>query len=118
MGRFPVHGVAAWCHPSFFAKMRHEMPLTRRFILTERGHSFFDGRNLLLEGFSQSISPYIDYEMHQEGSLVVNNQTAHLYRNRANPPLSYTSRACEFWIHASNAVSSLFRHEARSKPLR
>jgi hypothetical protein len=34
----------------------------------------------ILEGFSQSISPYIDYEMHKEGSLVVNNQTAHLYR--------------------------------------
>ena len=34
----------------------------------------------ILEGFSQSISPYIDYEMHQDGSLVVNNQTAHLYR--------------------------------------
>ena len=32
----------------------------------------------ILEGFSQSISPYIDYEMHQDGSLVVNNQTAHL----------------------------------------
>jgi hypothetical protein len=34
----------------------------------------------ILEGFSQSISPYIDYEMHQDGSLVVNNQTSHLYR--------------------------------------
>lgn len=34
----------------------------------------------VLEGFSQSISPYIDYEMHQDGSLVVNNQTAHLYK--------------------------------------
>jgi len=33
-----------------------------------------------LEGFSQSLSPYIDYEMHQDGSLVVKNQTAHLYR--------------------------------------
>jgi len=34
----------------------------------------------VLEGFSQSVSPYIDYEMHQDGSLVVNNQTAHLYK--------------------------------------
>jgi Fic family protein len=34
----------------------------------------------ILEGFSQSISSYIDYEMHQDESLVVNNQTAHLYR--------------------------------------
>jgi len=34
----------------------------------------------ILEGFSQSISSYIDYEMHQDVSLVVNNQTAHLYR--------------------------------------
>ncbi len=34
----------------------------------------------VLEGFSQSVSRYIDYEMHQDGSLVVNNQTAHLYR--------------------------------------
>lgn len=34
----------------------------------------------VLEGFSQSVSPYIDYEMHQEGSLVVNNETAHLYK--------------------------------------
>lgn len=34
----------------------------------------------VLEGFSQSVSPYIDYEMHQDGSLVVNNQTVHLYR--------------------------------------
>lgn len=34
----------------------------------------------VLEGFSQSISPYIEYEMHQEGSLVVNNPTAHLYK--------------------------------------
>jgi hypothetical protein len=33
-----------------------------------------------LEGFSQSVSPYIDYEMHQDGSLVVNNQTVHLYK--------------------------------------
>src|SRR5829696_3345049 len=40
-------------------------------------------------------------------------------RQRANPPLSYTSRACEFWIHASsNAVSRLCSHDARSKPLR
>jgi len=32
---------------------------------------------------------------------------------------SYTSRACEFWIHASsNAVSRLCSHDARSKPLR
>ena len=29
---------------------------------------------------SISISPYIDYAMHQDGSLVVINQTAHLYR--------------------------------------
>lgn len=34
----------------------------------------------VLEGFSQSVSPYIDYEMHQDGSLVVNNETVHLYR--------------------------------------
>ena len=34
----------------------------------------------VLEVFSQSVSPYIDYEMHQDESLVVNNQTAHLYR--------------------------------------
>jgi len=34
----------------------------------------------VLEGFSQSVSPYIDYEMNQDGSLVVNNQTAHLYK--------------------------------------
>src|SRR6266566_627794 len=34
----------------------------------------------VLEGFSQSVSPYIDYEMHQDGSLVVNNQTVHLYK--------------------------------------
>jgi Fic/DOC family protein len=34
----------------------------------------------VLEGFSQSVSPYIDYEMHQDGSLIVNNQTAHLYK--------------------------------------
>ena len=34
----------------------------------------------ILEGFSQSISSYIDYEMRQDESLVVNNQTAHLYR--------------------------------------
>jgi hypothetical protein len=34
----------------------------------------------VLEGFSQSVSPYIDYELHQDGSLVVHNQTAHLYK--------------------------------------
>jgi hypothetical protein len=34
----------------------------------------------VLEGFSQSVSPYIDYEMHEDGSLVVNNETAHLYK--------------------------------------
>jgi hypothetical protein len=34
----------------------------------------------VLESFSQSVSPYIDYELHQDGSLVVNNQTAHLYK--------------------------------------
>ena len=34
----------------------------------------------VLEGFSQSVSPYIDYEMHQDGSLVVNNETAQLYK--------------------------------------
>lgn len=34
----------------------------------------------VLESFSQSVSPYIDYEMHQDGSLVVNNQTSHLYK--------------------------------------
>ena len=34
----------------------------------------------VLEGFSQSVSPYIDYEMNQDGSMVVNNQTAHLYK--------------------------------------
>jgi hypothetical protein len=28
--------------------MRHEMPLTQGPILTERGHGFFDGRNLLI----------------------------------------------------------------------
>jgi hypothetical protein len=36
----------------------------------------------VLESFSQSVSPYIDYEMHQDGALVVNNQTAHLYKFR------------------------------------
>jgi hypothetical protein len=40
-------------------------------------------------------------------------------RQWANPPLSYTSRASEFWIHASsNVVSRLCSHDARSKPLR
>ncbi len=34
----------------------------------------------VLEGFSQSIAPYIEYEMRQDGSLIVNNQTAHLYK--------------------------------------
>jgi len=34
----------------------------------------------VLEGFSRSVSPYIDYEMHEDGSLVVNNETVHLYR--------------------------------------
>ena len=34
----------------------------------------------VLADFSQSISPYIDYEMHQDGSLVVNNQTVQLYK--------------------------------------
>lgn len=34
----------------------------------------------VLEGFSQSVSPYIDYEMHPDGPMVVNNQTAHLYK--------------------------------------
>ena len=34
----------------------------------------------VLEGFSQSISAYIDYETHQDGSLVVNNETARLYQ--------------------------------------
>jgi len=34
----------------------------------------------VLEGFSQSVSPYIDYEVHEDGTMVVNNQTAHLYR--------------------------------------
>jgi hypothetical protein len=47
------------------------------FAVMMRDRSRYDE---ILEGFSQSISPYIDYEMHQEGSLVVNNQTAHLYR--------------------------------------
>jgi hypothetical protein len=27
----------------------------------------------IVDGFSQSISPYIDYEMLQDGSLVVNS---------------------------------------------
>jgi len=34
----------------------------------------------VLEGFSQSVSPYIEYEMHQDGSLVVNNETVRLYK--------------------------------------
>ena len=34
----------------------------------------------VLEGFSQSVSPFIDYDLNQEGSLLVNNETAHLYR--------------------------------------
>jgi hypothetical protein len=34
----------------------------------------------VLEDFSQSISPFIDYDLNQEGSLLVNNETAHLYR--------------------------------------
>jgi hypothetical protein len=34
----------------------------------------------VLEGFSQSVSAYIDYDMHEDGSLVVNNQTVHLYK--------------------------------------
>jgi hypothetical protein len=33
----------------------------------------------VLEGFSQSVSPFIDYDLNQEGSLLVNNETAHLY---------------------------------------
>ena len=38
---------------------------------------------------------------------------------RANPPLSYTSRASKFWIHASsNAVFRFCSHDGRSKPLR
>jgi hypothetical protein len=34
----------------------------------------------VLEGFSQPISPFIDYDLLQDGSLVVNNETVHLYR--------------------------------------
>jgi len=34
----------------------------------------------VLEGFSQSVSPFIDYDLDQQGSLLVNNETAHLYR--------------------------------------
>jgi Fic family protein len=34
----------------------------------------------VLEGFSQSISPFIDYDIQQDASLVVNNETAHLYK--------------------------------------
>jgi Fic family protein len=34
----------------------------------------------VLESFSQSVSPFIDYNLNQEGSLIVNNETAHLYR--------------------------------------
>ncbi|MGH9927807.1 MAG: Fic family protein [Pyrinomonadaceae bacterium] len=34
----------------------------------------------VLEGFSQSVSPFIDSDLNQEGSLLVNNETAHLYR--------------------------------------
>jgi Fic/DOC family protein len=42
-----------------------------------RDRKRYDG---VLEGFSQSVSPYIDYEMHEDGTLVVNNETAHLYK--------------------------------------
>ncbi|PYS66783.1 MAG: cell filamentation protein Fic [Acidobacteria bacterium] len=34
----------------------------------------------VLEGFSQSVSSSIEYDLFQVGSLVVNNETAHLYR--------------------------------------
>src|SRR5690349_10149139 len=34
----------------------------------------------VLEGFSQSIAPYVDYELHEDGSLVVNNETIRLYQ--------------------------------------
>jgi hypothetical protein len=34
----------------------------------------------VLESFSRSVSPSIDYDLLQDGSLVVNNETAHLYR--------------------------------------
>ena len=34
----------------------------------------------VLEGFSQSVSSSIEYDLLQVGSLVVNNETAHLYR--------------------------------------
>jgi hypothetical protein len=34
----------------------------------------------VLEGFSQSISPFIDHDSHEDGSLVVNNETVHFYR--------------------------------------
>ncbi|HEX7331763.1 MAG TPA: Fic family protein [Pyrinomonadaceae bacterium] len=34
----------------------------------------------VLESFSQSVSAYIEYEMHENASLVVNNETAHLYK--------------------------------------
>jgi hypothetical protein len=54
----------------------HQM-LFRVSAIMMRDRSRYDE---ILEGFCQSISPYIDYEMYQDGSLVVNNQTAHLYR--------------------------------------
>jgi hypothetical protein len=34
----------------------------------------------VLEGFSQSVSPLIDYDLNQQGPLLVNNETGHLYR--------------------------------------
>jgi hypothetical protein len=34
----------------------------------------------VLEGFSQSVSPYIDYDVNSDGTVVVKNNTAHLYR--------------------------------------
>jgi hypothetical protein len=41
----------------------------------------------VLERFTQSVSPYIDYDMHQDGSPVVYNQTAHLYKFWTRPRL-------------------------------
>lgn len=34
----------------------------------------------VLESFSEPVSAYIDYHVQPDGSLVVNNQTAHLYK--------------------------------------
>ena len=60
----------------------------------------------ILEGFSQSISPYIDYEMHQDGSLVVNIRLR-TYIDSGTQPDSRSTYYMTAWLKPFAPISGM-----------